>query len=900
MGYNQRAFSGGLLSGQQFMENREISRRNREEHKWAAEDRATKQKEEAMKQAAEKVAYILRTEGPDEQKWSEQSQLLVANLHLGMTGGDGKTVVKKVHYDSLGNSIYELAGTRPDGSAFEGQPMTEGGSSKPGAKVLTLPPNGTAMSVAVQLAPFSPNLQKLSEQYEFQRHWDAYADQMKSGGTPATESPSLKSVVEESTPPATPPATTPPGNQGQTTEAVAAPEAPFASRAQALSGEAIAADGAPLVEDVSADLVKAQNVKFTPDHLAILDEVSGGDAQKRAFLETAARIENRGFGQPRTDAVSQAGAVGPFQFMPETARAYGVQNPADFRQAAAGAAAYYDDLYKRYNGNMSAMLAEYNGGTRNGRAVAAGGQPSNPETRKYVSMGDQLLRALNPIPTAGADEVPRTGAAPPPPAQAGGVAMSPGAPTLQEIGQRGAQEQGFVSKAAEAVLPRAGALLNSPPMVLGAIGQNLGSMLPQGVKDGIGKVADALTERPVERLVRQGLDMRDDPGRIAKLVAADPAGNVDLWREKRGVMPATSTIENDVIDGLDRATILHAAEKRDAAIKAGDSKAAAMYAKQVDQQGFLIAKRASVTSQAGFTRPVPAGQKTADTIGPLLEDAAADLAKLGVSPAPGQVTSSIASINNYVPGERFSPRFIDSLGYLVYAGKLPIDDATRILKTGAIDKKEIKNINPMEPVIEWQPETGNWRVVYPGATVAERIAILKAGKDGSKSPNDNLFGQLDKVLGSADDKNTPYAGLLTKFGKPALMDMVWKDLHGSLGLFLAQQGLIPATDGRPDFEGMNSMDVNRILVKYLDHLSKVENWEDRAWYQRLIDGWNGEKGPDSSPISVYERQPGESKPDAAADPDRAEILRRVRERHPHLVNAPDEAILEVVRKGPGR
>lgn len=77
---------------------------------------------------------------------------------------------------------------------------------------------------------------------------------------------------------------------------------------------------------------------------------------------------------------SSAGAQGDFQFMPATARAYGI-DPHNFGQAA-NAAAKYIATYKG-RGRRGAVAA-YNAGPA--------GNPNNPETRAYVPKVLQLAR----------------------------------------------------------------------------------------------------------------------------------------------------------------------------------------------------------------------------------------------------------------------------------------------------------------------------------------------------------------------------------------------------------------------------------------------------------------------------------------------------------------------------
>lgn len=83
------------------------------------------------------------------------------------------------------------------------------------------------------------------------------------------------------------------------------------------------------------------------------------------------------------DQVSKKGASGVMQFMPETAKAYGV-DPTNPESAIRGAGRYLAELIKQYRGNVAAAVAHYNGGATQGTLVAAGKEPTYPETRAYL------------------------------------------------------------------------------------------------------------------------------------------------------------------------------------------------------------------------------------------------------------------------------------------------------------------------------------------------------------------------------------------------------------------------------------------------------------------------------------------------------------------------------------
>jgi soluble lytic murein transglycosylase-like protein len=80
--------------------------------------------------------------------------------------------------------------------------------------------------------------------------------------------------------------------------------------------------------------------------------------------------------------LSPAGAQGHFQFMPGTAKQYGVGNPYDLTQSATGAAKMYADLLKQSGGDLPTALASYNWGSGNVQRKGLGAMPA--ETRGYI------------------------------------------------------------------------------------------------------------------------------------------------------------------------------------------------------------------------------------------------------------------------------------------------------------------------------------------------------------------------------------------------------------------------------------------------------------------------------------------------------------------------------------
>lgn len=81
-------------------------------------------------------------------------------------------------------------------------------------------------------------------------------------------------------------------------------------------------------------------------------------------------------------AISESGAQGLMQLMPDTARDMKVNNPFDPRQNIHGGTKYISLLLKRFNRNTSLAVAAYNAGATT--VDNCHGIPPNPQTRRFV------------------------------------------------------------------------------------------------------------------------------------------------------------------------------------------------------------------------------------------------------------------------------------------------------------------------------------------------------------------------------------------------------------------------------------------------------------------------------------------------------------------------------------
>jgi len=90
-------------------------------------------------------------------------------------------------------------------------------------------------------------------------------------------------------------------------------------------------------------------------------------------------------------AVSNKGALGIMQLIPETARRFGVKNAFDPEENIQGGAKYLRYLLDLFHGDYSLALAAYNAGEA--AVTRYGGIPPYPETQNYVVEVGRRLEA---------------------------------------------------------------------------------------------------------------------------------------------------------------------------------------------------------------------------------------------------------------------------------------------------------------------------------------------------------------------------------------------------------------------------------------------------------------------------------------------------------------------------
>ena len=118
----------------------------------------------------------------------------------------------------------------------------------------------------------------------------------------------------------------------------------------------------------------------TQPYAEIIHKAASASALDPALVHAVIYVESR----YAPKAVSNKGAIGLMQVLPETAARYGIANPAKSPEANVNAGTrYLRDLMQKFDGRIDLVLAAYNSGEN---AVINHGfrMPPYPEPRHYV------------------------------------------------------------------------------------------------------------------------------------------------------------------------------------------------------------------------------------------------------------------------------------------------------------------------------------------------------------------------------------------------------------------------------------------------------------------------------------------------------------------------------------
>jgi soluble lytic murein transglycosylase-like protein len=108
----------------------------------------------------------------------------------------------------------------------------------------------------------------------------------------------------------------------------------------------------------------------------------------RGLLAAVVHVESRGFAH----RISAAGAMGPGQLMPDTAKDLGVADPFDTAENVDGAARLLSGHLGRYHHNLRLAVAAYHAGA----GAVRGHVPNNGQTPGYVTKVMHAYAALRP------------------------------------------------------------------------------------------------------------------------------------------------------------------------------------------------------------------------------------------------------------------------------------------------------------------------------------------------------------------------------------------------------------------------------------------------------------------------------------------------------------------------
>jgi len=116
----------------------------------------------------------------------------------------------------------------------------------------------------------------------------------------------------------------------------------------------------------------------TPEISGIVEQTANRLQVDPQLVDAIIKVES----QYDPMALSNKGAMGLMQLIPETAQRFGVANPFDPKDNIQGGVSYLKHLLDMFGGDLPLSLAAYNAGE--GAVERSGGIPSYTETKDYV------------------------------------------------------------------------------------------------------------------------------------------------------------------------------------------------------------------------------------------------------------------------------------------------------------------------------------------------------------------------------------------------------------------------------------------------------------------------------------------------------------------------------------
>ena len=129
--------------------------------------------------------------------------------------------------------------------------------------------------------------------------------------------------------------------------------------------------------------------KPTPEINNLVEQTAGRFQVDPQLVDAIIKVES----QYDPLAISNKGAMGLMQLIPETAQRFGVANPFDPKDNIEGGVNYLKHLLDMFGGDLPRSLAAYNAGE--GAVQRFGGVPSYTETQDYVRKVTNLYQSAS-------------------------------------------------------------------------------------------------------------------------------------------------------------------------------------------------------------------------------------------------------------------------------------------------------------------------------------------------------------------------------------------------------------------------------------------------------------------------------------------------------------------------